>query len=127
MKKLVVLLLLVSFPALAQFRDAAQILSKTNLPKFTSSCIEKQIATTGHNRLDTAMTAGKAYLVYCHTSGTGAACECLQGGASVDVSSTTSVWLKAGAEYTIRAESGATQLSCQSASGTPVVAVCPLE
>lgn len=122
-------LLLLLFPALAfaEIRSTDTILSGA-YGKMTGTCIQKQIATTGHNRLDTALTAGKTYLVSCYsyTDGAGAACYCTQGGTSVSVSKATAWPLKAGYEYPMLVDSGSTQLSCQSYSGTPYVSACPL-
>lgn len=94
----------------------------------TTACIEKQLATTGNNRLGTAMSSGRRYLIYCHDgAGAGAACKCLQGGTSVDVTGAVGNVMTAGEKRIIRVDLGSTQLSCQSFSGTPYVHACPLD
>jgi hypothetical protein len=116
------------FPALvfAEIRSADSILSGA-YGKMTGACIRQTLATTGHNRLGTAMTAGKTYLVSCYdTTGAGAACYCTQGGTSVSVSQATAWPLKAGYEYPLFVDANSTQISCQSYSGTPYISACPM-
>jgi hypothetical protein len=113
--------------AFAEIRTPAEIFSSA-YGRMTGSCIRKQIATTGHNRLDSALTAGNMYMISCDdNSGAGVACACTQGGSSVSVSKTTAFVLQAGHEYPMYVDANGTQLSCQSYSGTPYVSACLLK
>lgn len=124
MKKYLFLLL---FPVLAfsQTRTWNET-SSAIYGKMTGSCIRKQLATTGDNRLGTALTSNKWYLVSCDdNAGAGVACACRQGTSSVSVDKANAWVLKAGAEYPMFVDKTNIQISCQSYSGTPYVAACP--
>lgn len=89
----------------------AQILGQV-YGSISTACTQDDDADTGnHNRL--AMAGGGRYLVYCHDgSGSGVACECLQGGSSVDATSAVGITLFANEKIVVKQKADDTHISC---------------
>jgi hypothetical protein len=94
---------------------------------FSTACTQDADADTGEdNRL--AMAAPGRWVVYCHDgAGAGVACECLQGGSTVDASAAVGTTLFAGEKMIVKQNTGNTHISCVPASDNSYIDLCPLD
>lgn len=136
MRNVVFTLIFLSFGALAQTwkptdtkGNAGRIFEQV-YGSFKTECTRDTDAdTTTHNRLG-PFTAHRKYLIYCHDgSGAGVACECLQGGASVDnqAASTEGVVLNAGEKVIMTFLTSNLYISCVPYVDNQQYDVCPLD
>lgn len=91
-------------------------------------------ACSGDTDLDTAnanrvtLTAGRRYVIYCHDkAGAGIACECLQGGSTVDATAAVGITLFAGEKMIVKATGAASYISCVPFVDNQQMDACPLD
>ena len=130
MKKLCMLALVAGIALLwassaSAVHTAGQVLTKV-YSSFATACTQDADADTGeHNRV--AMAAGW-WLVYCHDgSGSGSACECIQGTSTIDASSVVGTTLFAGEKMIVYQKPGFTHISCVPYADNQYIDVCPLD
>lgn len=124
MLRYAVLVIMLSLPL--QARDSADDVLSQVYGTIGTACTQDADADTGGaNRLG-AFTRGRRYVVYCHdNAGAYVACECLQGGPSVDASSAVGILITQ--PVSLKFAGSSTHISCVPFVDNQYIDVCPLD
>lgn len=130
MKKLIVFLLCL-FPATALARNAGEVLDKVYGQMDAACTVDTDIDTGGANRIG-PLTEDGVYRVICLDAttgvpnGSGVACECLAGGATVDASSANGPIFMAGESSVWTFKKDSLYLSCVPFADNKYLQACRL-
>lgn len=121
-------LLLVLLAAGCAYAGESDVVMRQIYGTYGTACTQDADADTAqHNRLG-PLTANRRYVLYCHNgSGSGVACECIQGTDTVDASSVVGITLFAGEKIVVLVLPGKLYVSCVPFADNQKYDLCPLD